>query len=152
MPQIRVVPLHTIRLALSRRDCMLAVRVQQGPVRFVAVAEVALWLQLGRLVHQGLKRVDVARQAHGPGQNAASVSVYCCADVNKVFLCVRNVYSSSISTVWAWAGVERVGRASQAALTQLTMVCGATPTSRAVRLRLMPSTYIRRAARRTSGE
>ena len=31
----------------------------------------------------GPKRVDVTRQAHGPGQNAVSVSVYRCADVNK---------------------------------------------------------------------
>lgn len=69
-----------------------------------------------------------------PTQHAVSVAIYHGEDVDFVFFLPTNVYNSSNSAFFTFAGMGAFGNLAEYWLTQLTTLCGLTFKIRAIEL------------------
>src|SRR5258706_15464319 len=102
------------------------------------------------VIQQVLENLIAALKGDRPVHDAACHAVNVGHEVDRLFFVLMKVNNSSISTVSTWSGKGALGSRCACALTQLATLCGLTPSSRPIRRKLLPSTYIRTARSRTS--
>src|SRR5690606_22437369 len=114
--------------------------------RGITVIPVSLW----HVIQGTLHRFFIDLEGNCPTEDTPSSPVNEGYNVGFVFLHSMKVWSSSISTPCTSSGCGAGGSWAACALPQFATLCGLTPNWRPVRRRLLPSTYLSTARRRSS--
>ena len=146
--QLGVISFHRVSIVFAFRNFITTQVIPQAVIGIECVTKVLL--SLGRIVYHLLNGGMSALPNYFPTQIAPRLPIYDGQDVNPVFLLPIKVNNSSISAVLTSWGTGASGKLAALALTHNETVRWWMPRWRAMRRKLMPSTYICTACLRIS--